>query len=158
MTPEDTISQNWNSYRANDPIQMKKKKQTMGVRGSYYRLVDLKKELHKRASCGPSEAYLLLYSVSGGGLVTKLCLTLMTPWTVSARLLCPWDSPGKNTGVGCHFLLQGIFPTQESNPGLLHCRQILYQLSYEGSPNPNPNPTLLVPNLKEQFLILWRLK
>ena len=48
-----------------------------------------------------------------------------------ARLLCPWDSPGKNTGVGCHFLLQGIFPTQESNWGLLHCRQILYQLSYE---------------------------
>ena len=39
------------------------------------------------------------------------------------RLLCPWDSPGKNTGVGCHFLLQGIFPTQESNPGLPHCRQ-----------------------------------
>ena len=39
------------------------------------------------------------------------------------RLLCPWDSPGKNTGVGCHFLLQGIFPTQESNTGLPHCRQ-----------------------------------
>ena len=39
------------------------------------------------------------------------------------------------TGVGCHFLLQGIFPTQELNPGLLHCRQILYQLSYQGSPN-----------------------
>ena len=50
-----------------------------------------------------------------------------------ARLLCQWDSPGKNTGVGCHFLLQGIFLTQESNPGLLHCRQILYRLSYEGS-------------------------
>ena len=45
-------------------------------------------------------------------------------------LLCPWDFPGTNTGVGCHFLLQRIFPTQESNPGLLHCRQILYQLSY----------------------------
>ena len=44
------------------------------------------------------------------------------------------DSPGKNTGVGCHFLLQGIFLTQESNPGLLHCRQILCQLSYKGSP------------------------
>ena len=44
------------------------------------------------------------------------------------------DSIGKNTGVGCHFLLQGIFPNQEPNPGLLHCRQILYQLSYEGSP------------------------
>ena len=36
------------------------------------------------------------------------------------RLPCPWDSPGKNTGVGCHFLLQGIFPTQGSNPFLLH--------------------------------------
>ena len=45
------------------------------------------------------------------------------------------DSPGKNTGVGCHFLLQGIFPTEGSNPGLLHCRLILYQLSYEGSPS-----------------------
>ena len=47
------------------------------------------------------------------------------------RLLCPWDSPGKNTGVGCHFLLQGIFSTQESNPGLRPCRQILDQLNYE---------------------------
>ena len=38
-----------------------------------------------------------------------------------ARLLCPWDFPGKNIGAGCHFLLQGIFPTQGLNPGLLHC-------------------------------------
>ena len=53
------------------------------------------------------------------------------------RPLCPWDSPGKNTGVGCHFLLQGIFPTQGSNPCLLcllHCREILYPLSHLGSP------------------------
>ena len=49
-----------------------------------------------------------------------------------AKLLCPWNSPGKNTGVGCHFLLQGIFPTQGLNPGLLHCSQILYQLSHQG--------------------------
>ena len=48
-------------------------------------------------------------------------------------LLCPWDSPGKNW-VGCHFLLQGIFPTQGSNLGLLHCDQILYHLSHLGSP------------------------
>ena len=41
------------------------------------------------------------------------------------------DSPGKNTGVGCYALLQGIFPTQGWNPGFLHCRQILYWLSYE---------------------------
>ena len=47
-----------------------------------------------------------------------------------ARLLRPWGSPGKNTGVGCHSLLQGIFPTQKSNPGLLHCKQILYHLSH----------------------------
>ena len=52
-----------------------------------------------------------------------------------ARLLRPWDSPGKNTGVGCHFLLQGIFPAQEWNPGLLHCRQILYHLSHQRSPS-----------------------
>ena len=43
------------------------------------------------------------------------------------------DSPGKNTGVGCHALFQGIFPTQGSNPGLPHCRQTLYQLSHQGS-------------------------
>ena len=52
------------------------------------------------------------------------------------RLLCPWDSPGKNSGVGCHFLLQGIFPIQELNPGLLHCRQIPYHLSPQGSAIP----------------------
>ena len=46
----------------------------------------------------------------------------------------PWNSPGQNTGVGSLSLLQGIFPTQESNPGLLHCRQILYQLNHKGSP------------------------
>ena len=45
-----------------------------------------------------------------------------------------WNSPGKNTGVGCHFLPQGgIFPTQGSNPGLPPCRQILYQLNHQGS-------------------------
>ena len=48
-------------------------------------------------------------------------------------LLRPWDSPGKNTGVGCRFLLQDIFPTQGSNPGLPHCRQMLYHLSHQGS-------------------------
>ena len=44
------------------------------------------------------------------------------------------DSPGKNTGVGCHALLQGIFPTQGSNLGLLHCRWILYHLGHQGNP------------------------
>ena len=44
------------------------------------------------------------------------------------------DSPGKNTGVGYHALLQGIFPTQGQNPGLLNCRQILHHFSYTGNP------------------------
>ena len=49
-------------------------------------------------------------------------------------LLCPWNSPGRNTGVGSHSLIQRIFPTQGLNPGLPHHRQILYQLSPLGSP------------------------
>ena len=49
-------------------------------------------------------------------------------------LYSPWNSPGQNTGVGSLSLLQGIFPTHGSNPGLLHCRWILYQLSHKGSP------------------------
>ena len=52
----------------------------------------------------------------------------VTPWTIQ------WNSPGQNTGVGSRSLLQGIVPTQGSNPGLPHCRQILYQLSHQGSP------------------------
>ena len=50
------------------------------------------------------------------------------------RLLCPWDAQAKNTGVGCYFLLQKIFPTQESNLDLLYSRQILYHLSHQGFP------------------------
>ena len=55
-----------------------------------------------------------------------------TPWIVaSTKLLGPWDFQGKSTGVGCHFLIQGIFPTQGSNPGLSHCRQTVYRLSHQ---------------------------
>ena len=76
-----------------------------------------------------------------------LSVTIMNQWSCSVvpnslrshglqptRLLHPWNFPGKSTGVGCHFLLQGIFPTQGLNPGLLHCRQMLYPLSYQGNP------------------------
>ena len=52
----------------------------------------------------------------------------VSPWT------SPWSSPGHNTGVGRLSVLQGIFPTEKSNPGLLHCRWIVYQLSHQGSP------------------------
>ena len=60
-------------------------------------------------------------------------------------LYSPWNSPGQNTGVGSLSILQGFFPTQGSNPGLPHCRWILYQLSHKGSPRilkwvPIPSP------------------
>ena len=59
-------------------------------------------------------------------LIAQSYLTLFDP-----RLLWPWDSPGNNTGMGCHSLLQGIFPMQGSNLGLLHCSWILYPLSHK---------------------------
>ena len=68
-----------------------------------------------------------------GGLVAQLCPTLVIPWTVGSQTPLSMGFPNKITGVGCHFLLQGIFLTQVSNPGLRHCRQILFQLGYQGS-------------------------
>ena len=60
---------------------------------------------------------------------------LQTPGTVAfTSSSVHGDSPGKNARVGCHALLQGIFPIQGSNPGLPHCGQILYLLSQQGSP------------------------
>ena len=57
--------------------------------------------------------------------------------------LCPWDFPGKNTGVGCHFFLQGIFRTQESNLGLLHCKWILYHWGIGEAIRPHSNDFIL---------------
>ena len=51
----------------------------------------------------------------------------------ATKLLGPWGFPGKNTGVGCRFLLQGIFSSQGSNTALPHCRWVLYPLSHQGS-------------------------
>ena len=95
--------------------------------------------VHKQLIC-PTE-----YSNSQGQLVisserqvlvSQLCLTLCNPMKCMqpTRLLSQWNSPGKNIAVGCHFLLQGIFLTQEQNSGLLHCRQIVYRLS-QNPPN-----------------------
>ena len=73
------------------------------------------------------------------GLSTYLCLSLSRvwlfaiPWTVACQALLSMEFSGKSIEVGCHFLLQRIFLTQGSNPSLLHCRQILYQLSHQGS-------------------------
>ena len=65
----------------------------------------------------------------GADFLIRIWLFVVAP----PRLLCPWDSSGKNTGMSCHFLLQGPFPTQGLNPRLLcllHCRQILYPLRH----------------------------
>ena len=81
----------------------------------------------------------------------------MTPWTVARQAPLHGDSLGKNTGVSCHALLQGIFPTQELNPGLSHCRQILYHLSHQGSPRVINNGSLSKPleaNVSKLLLVL----
>ena len=68
--------------------------------------------------------------------VAQSCPTLCDPMGSSlqcTKLLHPWDFQDKSTGVRCHFLLQGIFPSQGSNPGLSHCRQTFYHLSHQGS-------------------------
>ena len=70
----------------------------------------------------------LVHSVSHSVVSNSLLPHGLVPF----RLHSAWDSPGKNTGVGCHFLLQGIFHTQGSNAGLPNCRQILYCLSHWG--------------------------
>ena len=58
-------------------------------------------------------------------LVANPCLTLAALWTVTCQTPRSMEFSGRNTGVGCHSLLQGIFSTQELNPSILHCRQIL---------------------------------
>ena len=83
-------------------------------------------------------------------------------------LYSPWNSPGQNTGEGSLSLLQGIFPTQGSNPGLPHCRQILYQLSHKGSSrilgwvaypfsrgSSQPRDWTQVPHIAGEFFTSW---
>ena len=72
----------------------------------------------------------VFWGVKVKGKVAQSCPTLWDPMDLYSL----WNSPGQNTGVGSHFLLQGIFPTQGLNLGLPHCRWILYQLSHKGIP------------------------
>ena len=62
------------------------------------------------------------------------CCSVISNSLQHRGLYSPWNSPGKNTGMSCHALLQGIFPTQGSKPGHLHCKWILYCLSHQRSP------------------------
>ena len=70
------------------------------------------------------------------------------------RLLCPWDSLGKNTGVGSLSLLQGIFPTQGLNPDLPHCWLIPYQLSHKRSPSEESQRQILILEKKSKSQIV----
>ena len=76
-------------------------------------------------------------------LVFKSCLTLVNPWNIARQPR--WNSPGKNTRMGCHFLLQGIFQTQGSNPGLLH---------WQASFTTEPRGTWLDKTQKRKYLQL----
>ena len=77
------------------------------------------------ASSVPAKQLWHHHPFDGGGLIA-VCVWLLGPHGLKlARLLCPWNSAGKNTGASCHSLLQGMFPTQGSNSALLHCKRIL---------------------------------
>ena len=88
--------------------------------------------------------------------IAQWCLTLCKPMEYS-----PWYSPDQNTRVGSHSLLQGIFPTQGSKPGVPHCRWVLYQLSHQGSPirraesKSLPNSLEILSDTKYLFRYLW---
>ena len=95
------------------------------------------------AACSCSLLFLLLYNIPLYKYSTVYWFILLKV-RVKVAQSCPtlcnsmdctvhWNSPGQNTGVGILSRLQGIFLTWESNPGLLHCRHILYQLSHKGS-------------------------
>ena len=82
-----------------------------------------------------------------------MSLTLCDLMDCSPRLLCPRDSPGQNTGVGCHVLLQGIFPTQKSNPSLMS--PALAGRSLPLAPTGKPRVSHLSVHKKEHFKVSW---
>ena len=90
------------------------------------------------AGCNASNLPPTVAEAPPGWCVSHLVISdsLRSPELQSARLLRPWDFPGKDTGVGCHTLGQGIFPTQGSNLDLPFCRRILYRLSHQGRQPP----------------------
>ena len=106
--------------RSHMPHVEAKKKKKVYIKGDFFKTTNPDKYTSRKLA---SE------SVSRSVLSNSLQLHGLQP----TRLLCPRDSPGKHTGVHCHALLQGIFPTQGLNPGLPHCRQVLYHLNHQGS-------------------------
>ena len=108
-------------------------------------LVTMRKKSRKSVKSWPGVLIVMSHWTKPGMIYLKyFCCKRKVKWSESHSVMSdslrphglysPWNSPGQNTGVGSISLLQGIFPTQGSNPGLLHCRWILYQLSYQESP------------------------
>ena len=91
----------------------------------------------------------ILWRIQRLSLIFYLAIVNIRNTSEIPELICPWNSPGKNTRVGCRFLLQGNLPTQGSNLGLLHCRHSLYCLSHQESPN--IRNTLEIPEFSFQF-------
>ena len=91
--------------------------------------VKLYKSIHVLFGLGRILSWLVTHSVVSN--------SLQSHELQPTRFFCPWDFPGKNTGVGCHFLLQGILPTQELNLCLLHWQADSLPLSYQGDKIPN---------------------
>ena len=115
------VSSSWNSTRTSQVLAADPDPRPSRLQGA---------QLHvPRAPRGISNPRLPAQCPYGEKVKVKVVSDSLRPH----GLYSPWDSPGQNTGVGSRSLLQGIFPTQGSNPGLPHCRQILYQLSYKGS-------------------------
>ena len=105
-------------------------------------------ELHRIWPFAPGFSLSIMLAVLALWFESKSC-SVVSDCLRLHGLYSPWNSPGQNTGVGSLSLLQRIFPTQGSNPGLLHCRWILYQLNHKGSPALWPlalwfGPTLLL--------------
>ena len=100
--------------------------------------------------------------VEGTGYSYTVCVCVlncgrlfMTVWTVAHQAPHPWDTPGKNTGVDCQLLLQGIFPAQGSNPHLLHCRHSVYHWAREDLTH-NLKAWLAWPLWRAMCQYLWR--
>ena len=82
----------------------------------------------------------------GAGSLSHIRLCNPMDYSLPARPLCPWNFPGKITGAGCHFLLQGIFPIQELNLPLLHWQADSFPLSHLGSDMPSTPPSIILPS------------
>ena len=85
--------------------------------------------------------------------VSQSVMSLQPHGLQPSRLLCPWDAPGKNTGVGCHALLQEIFPTQKLNSGPLYCRKIIYLWITREAPAPQNQ--YLISHIQIPALLSW---